>query len=143
MAEFSLWSEKYRPKDFDSLSYNLEVIPLVQRLCATDDIPHLLFYGPNGAGKRTMIRCTLNQLFGEGALKMKSEIQEFEATKTTTVECVVNTSSHHIEVNPSEADRHDKAVVNHLIKETASARNTFGTGVHDKPFKVVVIHEVD
>lgn len=74
---------------------------------------------------------------------MKSEIQEFEATKTTTVECVVNTSSHHIEVNPSEADRHDKAVVNHLIKETASARNTFGTGVHDKPFKVVVIHEVD
>lgn len=55
MAEFSLWSEKYRPKDFDSLSYNLEVIPLVQRLCATDDIPHLLFYGPNGAGKRTMI----------------------------------------------------------------------------------------
>lgn len=74
MAEFSLWSEKYRPSKFEEFTYNTDNVELIKRLCATDDLPHLLFYGPNGAGKRTMIKSTLFELFGEGSAKMKSEI---------------------------------------------------------------------
>ena len=102
--EFSLWTEKYRPHKFEDLKYNTDSIPILERLCEQNDLPHLLFYGPNGGGKRTMIKCTLNALFGEGAFMMKSEIKEFDATKTTKAECVINSSNYHIEVNPSDAD---------------------------------------
>lgn len=66
-----------------------------------------------------MIKSTLHALFGEHANFMRSEIKEFDATKSTKVECVINSSNYHLEVNPSDADRHDKVIVNNLIKETA------------------------
>ena len=120
-------------------------MPIVEELIETDDMPHMLFYGPNGAGKRTFIKCVLNSLFGESAMKIKSEVKEIQATKTTTVDCVLNSSAHHIEVNPSESDKHDRAIVNTLIKETASSRqmDTHTASQKSRPFKVVVIHELD
>ena len=120
--EFSLWTEKYRPHKFKDLKYNQQNTPILERLAETNDLPHLLFYGPNGAGKRTFIKSTLHSLFGDHALNMKSELKEFDATKTTKAECVVNSSNVHIEVNPSDVERHDKVIVNTLIKETASAK---------------------
>ena len=32
----------------------------------------MLFYGPSGAGKKTRIACTLRELFGKGADKVRS-----------------------------------------------------------------------
>jgi DNA polymerase III delta prime subunit len=38
---------------------------------ASGDFPHMLFYGPSGAGKKTRISCTLRQLFGSGVEKVR------------------------------------------------------------------------
>ena len=55
---------------------------------------------------------------------------------------MINSSLFHTEVNPSESDRHDHVIVNELIKETASAK-CIETVESGKPFKVIVIHELD
>lgn len=41
------------------------------------DFPHLMFYGPSGAGKKTRISCVLRELYGSGAEKLKIEQQTF------------------------------------------------------------------
>lgn len=35
------------------------------------DCPHLLFYGPSGSGKKTLIMALLRQMFGPGAEKVQ------------------------------------------------------------------------
>ena len=41
------------------------------------DFPHLLIYGPSGAGKKTRIMCLLKELYGASVEKVKLEQQNF------------------------------------------------------------------
>lgn len=48
----------------------------------------MLFYGPSGAGKKTRIACTLRELFGKGAEKVRAlEVLHNKPTYTTSPYC--------------------------------------------------------
>ena len=73
-----------------------------------------MLYGPSGSGKRSLIKCLLQELYQTNAVhKIKSELKEFKAgaNGTTSVECIVFSSNYHIEVTPCEADNHDKVII--------------------------------
>jgi replication factor C subunit 3/5 len=107
-SEQRLWVEKYRPLTInDAKSIHKDTYEMLTKLAASDDFPHILFYGPSGGGKRTMTKCLLQELYQTPMVhKIKSEHKEFKASSTssTVVECVVFSSNFHIEVTPSDAD---------------------------------------
>ena len=144
-TEQRLWLERYRPMQFDmATDLHNEQITMLRRLAKSDDFPHILLYGPPGAGKRTLIKCLLKELYQTGAVgKVRSELKEFKAgaSGSTTVECIVYSSNYHIEVTPSDADNHDKVIVQKLIKDVASSQQL--DTKQQKTFKVIVIHEMD
>ncbi len=137
-----LWIEKYQPKSLDTLEFNCDIGLRLKELVDSEDFPHMLFYGSMGAGKRTMIRCLLHELYGNKVDKMKGEVREFEKSKSSKVECTVISSPCHIEVTPAEAGNNDKVVVQRLIKEVAGSHMVTQIEGRGK-FKVVVINEVD
>lgn len=91
-----------------------------------------------------MIKCLLKELYETAAVsKVKSELKEFKAgaANQISVECIVYSSNYHIEVTPSDADNHDKVIVQKLIKDVASSQQL--DQKVQKNFKVIVIHEMD
>ena len=63
MAE--IWTEKYRPKNFDEIVGQEETIKRVKNLTNSMNIPHLLFAGPAGTGKSTLALVIVKELYGE------------------------------------------------------------------------------
>lgn len=66
MDEYSIWTEKYRPKDFSDMHGQEHVIPRIKAFVEQKNMPHLLFAGPAGTGKTTLAMIVAMKLFGEG-----------------------------------------------------------------------------
>lgn len=139
-----LWVDKYRPKTLDKVIVHEDVAQNLQKLVSEGDCPHLLFYGPSGSGKKTLIMALLRQIFGPSADKVKVEnkIWKVDAgTRTIDVELTTLSSTHHVELSPSDAGFQDRYVVQEIIKEMAKNRPIDTKG--KKGFKVLVLNEVD
>lgn len=50
-----LWVDTHRPNSLSKLTLHEEVTKKLQSLGNSEELPHLLFYGPPGAGKLTHI----------------------------------------------------------------------------------------
>jgi len=138
-----LWCDKYRPKSLDSLEYNKPMGMMLKKLSDSEDLPHLLIYGPNGAGKKTRIMAFLSEVYGSGVYKLKQDNWEFKvsATSSTKVDCSVLSSNYHIDITPAECENYDRVVLQKLIKEVASTHQIDTRA--QKNFKIIVINEVD
>ncbi|KAK0236097.1 P-loop containing nucleoside triphosphate hydrolase protein [Armillaria nabsnona] len=137
----SLWVDQYRPRALDDLHYHQGLSSRLKALAASGDFPHMLFYGPSGAGKKTRITCTLRQLFGPGVEKLKIDQRVFLTPSRRKVEVNLVQSNFHIEITPSEAGSYDRVVIQELLKEIAQTQQVDLNA--KQRFKVVIINEAD
>ncbi|CDS41048.1 Replication factor C 38 kDa subunit [Echinococcus multilocularis] len=137
----SLWVDKYRPRSLGSLDYHVEEASTLKKLVTSGDFPHLLFYGPPGAGKKTRVSCLLRELYGGGVDKLRIEHHTFTTPSKKKINLSTVSSNYHLEVNPSEVGIYDRIVIQELIKDMASTAQLDIT--NQREFKVVVIHEVN
>ena len=105
------------------------------------DFPHLLVYGPSGAGKKTRIVATLKELYGPGVEKIKIESRVFLTTSNRKLEFNIVASVYHLEITPSDVGNYDRVVVQDLLKEVAQTQQVDQSA--RQRFKVVVINEAD
>jgi replication factor C subunit 3/5 len=105
------------------------------------DFPHLLVYGPSGAGKKTRIVATLKELFGPGVEKIKIDARVFQTTSNRKLEFNIVASVYHLEITPSDVGNYDRVVVQDLLKEVAQTQQVDQAA--KQRFKVVVINEAD
>jgi replication factor C subunit 3/5 len=134
----SLWVDNYRRVGLRELELHDGVNRRLGRLARSSDLPHLLFYGPDGSGKRTRFLGLLAEIFGDGVFKVKVVQKSFKL-RTKTVEISALMSNHHIELNPSDAGFGDRYVVQEVFKEIAETKTVNA----ENGFKVVVFNEAD
>ncbi|CAG00421.1 unnamed protein product, partial [Tetraodon nigroviridis] len=137
----SLWVDKYRPTSISKLDYHKEQAAQLKNLVQCGDFPHLLVYGPPGAGKKTRIMCLLRELYGAGVEKLRIEHQTVVAPSKKKIEINTIASNYHLEVNASDAGNQDRVVIQELIKTVAQSQQIQSSTQRD--FKVVVLTEVD
>uniref|UniRef100_A0A8C5C9E8 Replication factor C (activator 1) 3 n=1 Tax=Gadus morhua TaxID=8049 RepID=A0A8C5C9E8_GADMO len=137
----SLWVDKYRPASLGKLDYHKEQAVQLKNLVQCGDFPHLLVYGPSGAGKKTRIMCLLKELYGAGVDKLRIEHQTIVAPSKKKIEINTIASNYHLEVNPSDAGNQDRVVIQELIKTVAQSQQIQSST--QREFKVVLLTEVD
>lgn len=137
-----LWVDKYRPKELQALDYHIQQAQELKNLVENSDFPHLLVYGPSGAGKKTRIMCILRELFGPGVERLKTDKVTVTTPSNKKVEIMTVVSNYHIEVNPSDVGIYDRIVVMELIKNLAQTQHIATTN-NPREFKVIVLTEVD
>lgn len=125
-----LWCDKYRPNDLDKLDLHPQVNRQLRQLVQAGDFPHLMLFGPSGAGKRTRVYAVLRKLFGNGVEKTRVAFKSFRV-KTRNIDITTRSSNYHIELTPSDCGIHDRLVVQEVIKEMAmnSVVNASSQGV--------------
>ncbi|KAK7797618.1 hypothetical protein U0070_020059 [Myodes glareolus] len=83
----SLWVDKYRPCSLARLDYHKEQAVQLRNLVQCGDFPHLLVYGPSGAGKKTGIMCILQEPYGIGVKKLRTEHQAITICSALSTVC--------------------------------------------------------
>ncbi|CAG9859752.1 unnamed protein product [Phyllotreta striolata] len=136
-----LLADKYRPKDFANLDYHKEQATNLKNLTKDGEFPHLLVYGPLGAGKKTRITCILRELFGPGVERLKMETMNFTTPSNKKLEIMTISSNYHIEVNPSDVGIYDRVVIMDIIKNVAQSQQLNVNAARE--FKVVILTDVD
>lgn len=143
----SLWVDKYRPRKLEQLSYHESISESLRSLATTGDFPHLLVYGPTGAGKKTRIYSTLNEMFGANTEKLKIDVKTFTTTSNRKLEFNVLSSPFHLEITPSDMGNNDRVVIQDLLKDVASTEqvdfSNQSKSAQKHRFKVVIINEAD
>jgi hypothetical protein len=153
-----LWVDKYRPSNLEDLDYHDEISRRLQSLAKNPaSLPHLFFYGPSGAGKRTRINAFLGALFGPTAYKLKLAQRTFTTPTGRSVDIHMIESEHHIELSPGDAGNNDRFVIQDVLKDIASSKNISSSLVNmdsnttsnknsssaETEIKVVVLNQVD
>ena len=152
-----LWVDKHRPKNLQQLSHHPTTTAQLTSLSESPaTLPHLLFYGPSGAGKKTRIQCLLRAIFGPGADRLRLDKRTFTTPTKKTLDVNMICSNYHIELSPGDAGMHDKYVVQEVIKEMAANRSlnagtltastdnaNDNTNKNTVQYKIVVLVEVD
>ncbi|KAK4644771.1 Replication factor C (RF-C) subunit [Podospora pseudocomata] len=133
--------DKHRPRSLDALTYHDELSDRLRSLAQSGDFPHLLFYGPSGAGKKTRIVATLKELYGPGVEKIKIDARVFQTSSNRKLEFNIVASVYHLEITPSDVGNYDRVVIQDLLKEVAQTQQVDQSA--RQRFKVVVINEAD
>ncbi|KAJ1038858.1 hypothetical protein NDA10_000220 [Ustilago hordei] len=136
-----LFVDKYRPKALSELHYHQDLSKRLSSLADHEDFPHILMYGPSGAGKKTRIACLLRELYGPGTYKLKVDQRVFVTPSNRKIDVNIVSSNYHIELTPSDAGNYDRLVIQDILKEIAQTQNVDLNAKHR--FKVVVINEAD
>uniref|UniRef100_A0A1I7TDP6 Replication factor C subunit 3 n=1 Tax=Caenorhabditis tropicalis TaxID=1561998 RepID=A0A1I7TDP6_9PELO len=139
----ALWVDKYRPKELlgkDGVDYHIEQAEHLKILSA-DCMPHLLFCGPSGAGKKTRIKCLLRELYGIGVDKTQLIMKPFTTPSNRKLEIQTVSSNYHVEMTPSDVGIYDRVIVQDLVKEMAQTSQIEVSS--QRNFKVVVLCEAD
>ncbi len=88
MEDSAIWVEKYRPKTFDEIKGQKEIVSRIRAFVKLRNLPHMLFAGPAGIGKTSLILVAAKELYGES---WRDNVLELNASDERGIDVVRNT----------------------------------------------------
>jgi replication factor C subunit 3/5 len=133
--------DKYAPKSANDSKLHKDILKLLDFISKDDSIPHLIFYGNDGVGKRRIIKLFLEMLYGDGVNNIEENMYIVSGSGNKVKEVLVKQSDFHIMIEPVD-NNFDKYLIQDVVKEYAK-RIQINLFKSKKIFKSVMINNLD
>lgn len=142
----------YEMKDIDSYNPNKsamvknsyfhnELLKMLQVMSMDESIPHMIFYGPEGSGKKTLIKLFLEMLYDSDVNNITNTEYIVTGSGNKPHNITVKQSNYHIVIEPNN-NNFDRYLIQDIVKEYAKKvpLNVFKS---KRIFKTVLINGID
>jgi len=133
--------DKYRPTKIKDAYFHKDLLHTLEIISKNNNMPHIIFYGPIGSGKRTIINMFLEMIYDEGVHDTKDTLYQIVSSGNKKTDVKVKQSNYHIVIEPQN-NNFDKYLIQNIVKEYAK-RQSFGIFKTNKPHRVVLINNID
>ena len=133
--------DKYRPNNIGTIFFHKELFELLQNMSKDPAIPHIIFYGAHGTGKKTIINLFLEMLFDNTVHKIKSVNYNIIGSGNKSNPEEIKQSNYHIVIDPKN-NNSDRYLIHDIVKEYAKIK-PFNIYKTNRNFKVVLINSLD
>jgi replication factor C subunit 3/5 len=134
--------DKYRPIEKDDAHFHADILGMFEIMSKDDAIPHLTLYGPDGAGKQTLINICLKMLFGDKVHNTKEVSYTIISSGGKKTIEKVKQSNFHIVINP-KGTNYDRYLIHDIVRGYAKSKSFNCVYENVKQFKLVVINNLD
>ena len=133
--------DKYVPKNMNESKIHQDILNMLKTISTDESIPNINFYGPEGSGKKTIIKLLLEMIFDKDVNNVDDCIYNVSGSGNKITEVLIKQSNYHIVIEPNN-NNFDKYLIQDVVKEYAKKipLNVFKT---KKIFKIVLINCVD
>jgi replication factor C subunit 3/5 len=134
--------DEYAPHSYDEIFFHKAIYDRLEMMSADNSIPHVIFHGTPGSGKRTMINIFLKMIYGEDISKLYTASYCIAGSGNRQKKESVQNSNHHIIINPTSTN-FDRYLVHEIVKRYAGSKSIELTQNPNSKFKTIQISNLD
>ncbi len=131
------WKESLPSKCY----FHREIFKKLKKISQDNGLPHIIFYGNPGSGKKTMINLFLEMIFDNSVYKLDDSKYTVISSGNIENEVIVKQSDHHIIIEPNN-NNFDRYLIQDIVKEYAR-RYPLCIFEESRSFKMVQINNLD
>ena len=126
---------KYRPKNLEEIEYNLNVKNKLDILSKNKDITNMIFYGPSGSGKKTLLHLYLNKYFDNDNSIYK--MSTFDYVLSNNYKVIYKVSSKHFQIYFTSNPKNNILIIYELINSLLKSKSVINE------YTIIIIHDID
>lgn len=134
--------DEFAPQKYEDVFFHKDIYDMLHKMSQDNSIPHVIFHGATGCGKRTMTRVFLNMLYGDSISKLYTTEYNITSSGNKTKKEYVQNSAHHIIINPTGTN-FDRYLVHEIVKKYASSQTIELANNPNSKFKTIQISKLD
>lgn len=136
--ESNSWEMNLDPK---KCFFHKNIFKKLKKISEDDGMPHIIFYGNPGSGKKTMINLFLEMIFDKSIYKMDNSKYVVVSSGNIENEVIVKQSDNHIKVVPNN-NNFDRYLIQDIVKVYAK-KYPLTIFEKNRTFKAVQIDHLD
>lgn len=136
-----LFVDEYIPKNMNDSLFHKDEIEILKKMSKDESIPHLIFYGPEGCGKKVLIKLFLEKVYDKQVNKLTESIYKVTGSGNISTDVTIRQSNYHIIIEPNNTN-FDRYLIQDVVKEYAK-KIPLGIFSSKKKFKTVLINNID
>jgi len=121
--------------------FHKDIFKKLEKISKDDSLPHIIFYGNPGTGKKTLINIFLEMIFDDSIYKLDDSKYTIMSSGNNESEVVIKQSDHHIIIEPNNTN-FDRYLIQEIVKEYAK-KYPLCIFEKSRKFKTVQINYLD